>query len=53
VVSRARLRVNRVRAGHWLLVKVLRPIHHKIGHFGDVPQANLFAWYVVVCSVEN
>jgi len=27
------------------LVKVLRPTRHKIGHFGDVPQANLVAWY--------
>jgi len=27
-------------------VKVLRPTQHKIGHFGDVPQANLLAWYV-------
>ena len=26
-------------------VKVLRPIRHKIGHFGDVPQANVLAWY--------
>jgi len=26
-------------------VKVLRPTRHKIGHFGDVPQANLFACY--------
>ena len=26
-------------------VKVLRPTRHKIGHFGDVPQANLLAWY--------
>jgi len=26
-------------------VKVLRPTWHKIGHFGDVPQANLLAWY--------
>jgi len=24
-----------------LLVKVLRPTQRKIGHFGDVPQANL------------
>jgi len=30
---------------HWLLVKVLHPTRHKIGHFGDVPQANLLAWY--------
>jgi len=31
----------------WLIdgVKVLRPAQHKIGHFGDVPQANLLAWY--------
>jgi len=31
----------------WLTdwVKVLRPTRHKIGHSGDVPQANLFAWY--------
>jgi len=27
------------------MVKVLRPTRHKIGHFGDVLQANLFAWY--------
>jgi len=26
-------------------VKVLRPTRHKIGHFGDVPQANLLALY--------
>jgi len=26
-------------------VVVLRPARHKIGHFGDVPQANLMAWY--------
>jgi len=26
-------------------VKVLRPTRHKIGHFGDIPQANLLAWY--------
>jgi len=26
-------------------VVVLRPTQHKIGHFGDVPQANLLAWY--------
>jgi len=25
--------------------KVLCPIRHRIGHFGDVPQANLLAWY--------
>jgi len=30
---------------YWLLVKVLRPTRHKIGNFGDVPQANLLAWY--------
>ena len=30
---------------HWLLVKILRPTRHKIGHFGHVPQANLWAWY--------
>ena len=29
----------------WLLVKVSRPNGHKIGHFGDIPQANLLAWY--------
>jgi len=33
------------RCGYWLLVKVLRPTRHKTGHFGDVPQANLLAWY--------
>jgi len=26
-------------------VVVLRPTQHKIGHFRDVPQANLLAWY--------
>ena len=26
-------------------VKVLHPTRHKIGHFRDVPQANLLAWY--------
>ena len=31
--------------GNWLLVKVLRPTRHKTGHFGDVPQANVLAWY--------
>jgi len=30
---------------YWLVVKVLCPIQHKIGYFGDVPQANLLAWY--------
>ena len=25
-------------------VKVLHPTRHKIGHFGDVPQANLLVW---------
>jgi len=31
----------------WLTewVKVLQPTQHKIGHFRDVPQANLLAWY--------
>jgi len=29
---------------HWL-IKVLRPTRHKIGHFRDVLQANLLAWY--------
>jgi len=24
---------------------VLRPTLHKIGHFGDVPQAKRLAWY--------
>jgi len=24
---------------------VLRPTRHKIGHLGDIPQANLLAWY--------
>jgi len=28
---------------YWLLVKVLRPTQHRIGHFEDVPQANLLA----------
>jgi len=31
----------------WLIdwVKVLDPTWHKIGHFRDVPQASLLAWY--------
>jgi len=29
--------------GYWL--RFLHPTRHKIGHFGDVPQANLLAWY--------
>jgi len=28
-----------------VLVKVLRPTPHKIGHFGDVPPVNLLNWY--------
>jgi len=32
-------------ADTWLLVKVLHPTQHKIGHFRDVPQASLLAWY--------
>jgi len=24
---------------------ILRPTRHKISHFGDVPEANLLAWY--------
>jgi len=28
---------------HWVVV--LLPARHKIGHFGDIPQANLLAWY--------
>jgi len=28
-----------------LLVKVLCPTRHKIGHFKDISQANLLAWY--------
>ena len=32
--------------GYWLLVKVLHPTQHKIGHFRDVLEANLLAWYV-------
>ena len=28
-----------------VLVKVLRPTGHRIGHIGVVPQANLLAWY--------
>ena len=32
-------------ASDWLLVKVLCPTQDKIGYFGDVPQANLLAWY--------
>jgi len=27
----------------WLVV--VRPTRHKTGHFRDVPQANLLAWY--------
>ena len=30
---------------HWLLVKVLHLTRHKIGHFGDVLEANLLASY--------
>jgi len=30
---------------HRLLVNVLRPTQHKVGHFGDVSQANLLPWY--------
>ena len=26
-------------------VKAVRTIRHKIGHFGDIPHANLLAWY--------
>ena len=26
-------------------VKVLHPTRHKTGHFRDVPQANILAWY--------
>jgi len=26
-------------------VKVLRPTRHKLGHFEDILQANLLAWY--------
>jgi len=26
-------------------IKVLHVTQHKIGHFEDVPQANLLAWY--------
>jgi len=29
--------------GYWL--RFLRPTRHKIGNFGDIPQANLLAWY--------
>jgi len=33
-------------AGHEIdWVKVLHPTWHNTGHFGDVPQANLLAWY--------
>jgi len=28
-----------------ILVKVLRPTQHRIGHFGDIAQANLLASY--------
>ena len=37
--------VRRVASWHVPLVKVLRPTRHKIGHFGDVPQAHLLVWY--------
>jgi len=30
---------------YWLLVKVLSSTRNKIGHFRDVRQANLLAWY--------
>jgi len=30
---------------HWLLVKVLRLTQHKIGHFRELSQASLLAWY--------
>jgi len=37
------------RPSHWplahILVKVLLPTRHKIGHFGDTLQANFLAWY--------
>jgi len=33
--------------------KVLRPTRHKIGHFGDVPQANLFTWFGKTKSDNN
>jgi len=26
-------------------IVVLRPTQHKIGHFGDIPQANLLDWH--------
>jgi len=29
----------------WELVKVLHPTRHKRGHFGDITQVNLLAWY--------
>jgi len=29
----------------WLLFKVLRPTRHKLGHFADVPKANLLVLY--------
>ena len=32
-------------ARYWLLVKVLHPTQHTTGHFGEIPQANLLAWY--------
>jgi len=35
--------INTVLMNDWVVV--LRPTRHKIGHFGDVPQANLLAWY--------
>ena len=39
------LQTNNNASTYWLLDKVLRPTQHKTGHFGDVPQANLLAWY--------
>jgi len=30
---------------NWLMVKILHPTRHKMGHFRDVPQANLLARY--------
>ena len=38
--------MDRPDSRYWLLVNIVRPSQHKIGHSGDVPQANLLAWYV-------
>jgi len=39
--------VNQENVNKIILIELcfLRPTQHKIGHFGDIPQAKLFAWY--------